>query len=196
MHSGFTEDKYVQFAEARPTDREHTHHILVVHPRARQSVVEGRADRRRVRSFERWQGGRRWRRIRWRIPGRLRSGHGCADAEAGTGEADQGRQRHRVPVALHRRRQARLRQEPRGRDLLEGEADRAHRDRWPRPNPKFAIPPGDANYQVDSKIVLQDDATLTMLLPHMHLRGKDFEFRVTYPDGKQGDAAERAALQL
>src|SRR5579862_7227041 len=28
MPSGFTEDKYVQFAEARPTDREHCHHII------------------------------------------------------------------------------------------------------------------------------------------------------------------------
>jgi hypothetical protein len=50
-------------------------------------------------------------------------------------------------------------------------------------NPKFAIPPGDPNYRVDSKFVLQDEAELTMMLPHMHLRGKDFEFRITYPDG-------------
>src|SRR5277367_2439 len=28
MHTNFTEDKYVQFAESRPSDREHTHHIL------------------------------------------------------------------------------------------------------------------------------------------------------------------------
>jgi hypothetical protein len=50
-------------------------------------------------------------------------------------------------------------------------------------NSKFAIPPGDADYRVDSKFVVQDDAELTMLLPHMHLRGKDFEYRLTYPDG-------------
>ena len=52
-------------------------------------------------------------------------------------------------------------------------------------NPKFAIPPGDGNYRVDSKITLQDDSTLIMMLPHMHLRGKSFDFRITYPDGKQ-----------
>src|SRR5216684_1071532 len=28
MHTGFTEDRFVQFAEARPTDREHCHHII------------------------------------------------------------------------------------------------------------------------------------------------------------------------
>src|SRR6185295_11950545 len=28
MPSGFKEDRYIQFAEARPTDREHCHHII------------------------------------------------------------------------------------------------------------------------------------------------------------------------
>ena len=28
------------------------------------------------------------------------------------------------------------------------------------------------------------DLKVTALQPHMHLRGKDFEFRATYPDGK------------
>jgi hypothetical protein len=52
-------------------------------------------------------------------------------------------------------------------------------------NPRFTIPAGDPNYRVDSKITLQDDSTLQMMLPHMHLRGKDFEFRVVYPDGRK-----------
>ena len=34
-------------------------------------------------------------------------------------------------------------------------------------------------------MVLQDEAELTMLLPHMHLRGKDFEYRINYPDGRK-----------
>jgi len=52
-------------------------------------------------------------------------------------------------------------------------------------NASFAIPPGDSNYQVDSKITLQDDATLINFLPHMHFRGKSFEYRVTYPSGEK-----------
>jgi len=51
-------------------------------------------------------------------------------------------------------------------------------------NEKFAIPPGDSNYEVRSKFQLQDDAKLQAFLPHMHFRGKDFEYRVTYPDGR------------
>ena len=48
----------------------------------------------------------------------------------------------------------------------------------------FAIPPGDPNYQVAAKMTLQDDATLLNLLPHMHFRGKDFIYQVTYPSGE------------
>ncbi|HLH01002.1 MAG TPA: cytochrome c [Bryobacteraceae bacterium] len=48
----------------------------------------------------------------------------------------------------------------------------------------FAIPPGDPNYEVRAKMTLQDDATLINMLPHMHFRGKDFSYRVTYPSGE------------
>jgi hypothetical protein len=51
-------------------------------------------------------------------------------------------------------------------------------------NAKFAIPPGDPNYQVDSNFTLKDDSELIWFMPHMHLRGKDFEYRVVFPDGK------------
>ncbi len=49
----------------------------------------------------------------------------------------------------------------------------------------FEIPPGDPNYQVDAKLKLQRDVTLVTLLPHMHFRGKSFEYRVTYPSGEK-----------
>lgn len=48
----------------------------------------------------------------------------------------------------------------------------------------FAIPAGDPNYMVETKLKLQDDATLVNLLPHMHFRGKDFTYKVTYPTGE------------
>ena len=58
----------------------------------------------------------------------------------------------------------------------------------------FAIPPGDSDYRVEAKIKLQDDATLINLLPHMHFRGKDFTYKVTYPSGENGNPAGSAAL--
>jgi hypothetical protein len=51
-------------------------------------------------------------------------------------------------------------------------------------NMGFAIPPGDPNYEVKSQITLQADARLIDFNPHMHLRGKDFEFRIVYPTGE------------
>ncbi|HVO99906.1 MAG TPA: hypothetical protein VMT15_17660 [Bryobacteraceae bacterium] len=49
---------------------------------------------------------------------------------------------------------------------------------------KFAIPPGDPNYEVKSEITLRDDAELVNLMPHMHLRGKDFAYKAVYPTGE------------
>ncbi len=49
---------------------------------------------------------------------------------------------------------------------------------------RFAIPPGESNYEVGSASTFQKDALLLSFLPHMHLRGKDFVYRVVYPDGK------------
>jgi hypothetical protein len=51
-------------------------------------------------------------------------------------------------------------------------------------NVRFRIPPGDPEYRVDAKLTLQHEARLVSLLPHMHLRGKSFEFRMVLPDGK------------
>ncbi len=38
---------------------------------------------------------------------------------------------------------------------------------------------------MESKFTLRSDATLTTLFPHMHLRGKDFEYRLTLPNGEK-----------
>ncbi len=179
--TGFTEDKYVQFAEARPTDREHTHHIL---------------------SFIR-EPGNPWLKgapvgVVF-LPSELK---GARDGGGGFGDNLAGYAPGMVPEML-KPGQAKLVKA--GSDLV----FQLHYTTDGKPgldksrvglvfsktkptervvsmaatNPKFAIPPGDPNYRVDAKFVFQDDARLVMMLPHMHLRGKDFEFRITYPDG-------------
>ena len=45
--------------------------------------------------------------------------------------------------------------------------------------------PGDANYKVDVDDTFREDVELLALLPHMHLRGKSFEYEAVYPDGKE-----------
>jgi hypothetical protein len=48
---------------------------------------------------------------------------------------------------------------------------------------KFAIPPGDPNYRIDSSRTIPEDMILVGMHPHMHMRGKDAQMRVRYPDG-------------
>ncbi len=48
----------------------------------------------------------------------------------------------------------------------------------------LVIPAGDGNAEVVSEVTLQRDVKLVYVQPHMHLRGKDYEFRAIYPTGE------------
>lgn len=52
-------------------------------------------------------------------------------------------------------------------------------------NASFEIPPGDANYQAISTHTFAQDSQILSLTPHMHYRGKDFNYTATYPDGRK-----------
>ena len=47
----------------------------------------------------------------------------------------------------------------------------------------FEIPPGHPNYEVKSSFTFNQSAQLYSFMPHMHLRGKDFEYKAVFPDG-------------
>jgi hypothetical protein len=51
-------------------------------------------------------------------------------------------------------------------------------------NDRFLIPPGVPDYRVSVWGTLPNDALLLGLFPHMHLRGKAFEFTRLGDDGK------------
>lgn len=55
-------------------------------------------------------------------------------------------------------------------------------------NDHFVIPPGAPDYRVEARGTLPNDATLLSFFPHMHLRGKRFEYNiirtVKRPDGQ------------
>jgi hypothetical protein len=51
-------------------------------------------------------------------------------------------------------------------------------------NLRFRIPPGVDNHQVFARVTLYQDTKLLALFPHMHLRGKSFEYRAIYPTGE------------
>ena len=45
-------------------------------------------------------------------------------------------------------------------------------------NDHFVISPGDADFRVEARGTLPNDATLLGFMPHMHLRGKRFEYNI------------------
>jgi mono/diheme cytochrome c family protein len=48
---------------------------------------------------------------------------------------------------------------------------------------KLVIPAGDPSYESRSAFTFNEDCHIVSFMPHMHLRGKDFEYRLVYPDG-------------
>jgi len=48
----------------------------------------------------------------------------------------------------------------------------------------FEIPPNDPNYETHAALTFAEPVRLVWLMPHMHLRGKDFLFKAVYPTGE------------
>jgi hypothetical protein len=51
-------------------------------------------------------------------------------------------------------------------------------------NRRLRIPPGAADHKVEARVTLPRDLKITGLFPHMHVRGKAFEYRANLPDGR------------
>lgn len=191
--TGFTEDKWIQAAEARPGSRNVVHHIIAF---IREPGSKFLADAKPGVAF---------------IPKHEERRSGRREGEAALKEEDQGAPPELLqgyapglPPAVLRPGQAKLVKA--GSDIIfqmhyttNGKAavDRSKvgvifakeppKERvitMNATNSKFKIPAGDGNYKVDAGFTFGDDVKLVDLMPHMHLRGKDFEYRLVYPDGK------------
>jgi len=53
-------------------------------------------------------------------------------------------------------------------------------------NDHFVIPPGVPDYRVEARGTLPNDATLLSFFPHMHLRGKRFEYNIIHGEKNPG----------
>jgi mono/diheme cytochrome c family protein len=51
-------------------------------------------------------------------------------------------------------------------------------------NPQLILPAGSANQRVDAAIEFTEDARIVSMIPHTHLRGRSWEYTLTYPDGR------------
>jgi Copper type II ascorbate-dependent monooxygenase, C-terminal domain len=52
-------------------------------------------------------------------------------------------------------------------------------------NTQLRIPPGANNEAVESAIEFNENVRIFALFPHTHLRGKSWEYRLVYPDGRK-----------
>jgi hypothetical protein len=191
--TGFTEDKYVQLAEARPGNPALVHHIIAfirepgspwmkdakpgvpVVPRERQRQAEASGNQNRNQDG----GGFGGDFLAGYAPGTLPNIMKPGQAKLVKAGSD-------IVLQMHYTANGKAGSDISKIGIVFATVKPTERVlTLAAVNGNFAIPPGDPNYRVDSKITLQDDSTLVNLLPHMHFRGKDFEYRVTYPSGEK-----------
>jgi peroxiredoxin len=158
--TNFTEDMYIQAAEARPGNRAAVHHMLLFYKAPGEN--QGRI-------FENWVDGA----APGNIPLQLPDGTG-RKIPAGssliwqmhytaTGKVEKDRSQYAFKFCKTR-------------------PERESRVAGIR-NQRFRIPAGDPNFRVDSNFTVPKDVLLYSFSPHMHVRGKDFEYRAVYRDG-------------
>ena len=179
--TGFTEDKWVQAAEARPGNKELIHHIIAfIREPGNPWMKDAKPGVPFVPKRDARGGGAGFGdSLAGYAPGMvapvLEPGQGKL-VKAGsdlilqmhyTANGKAGTDRSRIGVIF-------AKQPPKERVVTLAAS-----------TTNFVIPPGDSNYEVDSKITLQHDTTLVSLLPHMHFRGKSFKYTAVYPTGEK-----------
>ena len=153
--TNFKQDMYIQAAEIRPGERGVVHHIIVFSQSAKdpQRLIVGYA------------------------PGEQPAVIGKGLARKIPAGSDLLFQVHYTPNGTEVRDRSYV------GFVFSKEPPRAEVMTRPIMNARFAIPPGDPNYRVESTFTFTQDSHVYSLMPHMHVRGKDFEFRATFPDG-------------
>ena len=153
--TNFTEDRWIQAAEVRPGNRAVVHHVIVFSQKG--------SDRRLLVGY---------------APGEQPAIYGPGLGRKIPAGADLVFQVHYTPNGTAATDKSYVglvfSKTPPKQELLTR----------PVLNARFAIPAGDPDYKVESSFTFTDDSHIYSLMPHMHLRGKDFLYRVTYPDGK------------
>ncbi len=161
--TNFKEDVWIQAAEARPGNRKAVHHIIAFYK-------ETGGDERRVQ--DQWIAGT--------APGDMALVLPPGVARKIPAGAIIVWQMHYTPTGKEETDRSQL-----GLIFYKGKDPPQHNIQTHGVgNHRFLIPAGEANYQVESGFTLPRDATILSFMPHMHLRGKDFTYRATYPDGR------------
>lgn len=157
--TNFTEDRWIQAAEIRSTGRSAVHHVIVfVNPPGSTGTEDGS------------------------LLAGVAPGEQPAIFPTGYGK--------KIPAGSKLTFQ--LHYTPNGKDtkdistlgvIFAKETPKNEVKTRPVMNPRFVIPAGADNHEVKSAYTFKEDIRITSFMPHMHLRGKDFQFKAVYPDG-------------
>ena len=160
---GWTEDKYITAAEARPQNRSVVHHILVfVLPPGKQNILNQLNN-----VLAGYAPGAR--------PMLLEAGTAMKVA-AGSKLLFQ---MHYTPNGYEQTDLSYI-----GVCFTTQDKVQTLREGALAANPLFTIPPHEANHEVIGFYYAYKDQLLTTMTPHMHLRGKAFKYEAIYPDGE------------
>ncbi len=180
LPTGFTEDKWVQMAEARPSDRAVMHHVIAfIRPPGSRWLKDGEPGVPFI--------PKKGRSAEDQIPPELLVGYapGLPPTECLPGQAKLVKAGSDIVLQLHYtpNGKAGSDQTKIGLTFAKGEV----KERVMTMNAMnvfLKIPPGDPNYESRAQTTLKQDVKLVNLMPHMHYRGKDFEYRAVYPTGE------------
>jgi len=162
---GFTEDKWIKYAECLPGNRSVVHHIIVfVNP------PEG-ANTRDIQSYGLLSGY---------APGTRPFDYGDNMAKFVAAGSKLTFQLHYTPTGKEEQDRSSVGFVFADPDEVTHQVITANAT-----NAFFEIPAGSDNYEVKSQKVFNQDVLMLSLFPHMHLRGKDFKYVVRYPDGRE-----------
>jgi mono/diheme cytochrome c family protein len=182
--TGFTEDKWVQMAEVRPTDRSVVHHIIAY---LREPGSNYFKDEPKGVFFEAPPAKEDEKKDTSALPSDFLVGYAPGQTpeimQPGQGKlikagSDIVFEVHYTTTGKATEDQTKLgliftKEPPKERVLTMSAV-----------NGTFAIPPNDPNYKVDATFDVLQNVKLSGVHPHMHTRGKDFEYRLVFPDGR------------
>ncbi len=177
--TNFTEDKWVQAIEVRPGARSVVHHILVF---CREpGVARSQPYKSVVPKFpERAQGQRQ------EGPALIAStapGTNASTFQPGTGLLI--RAGSTVVFQIHYTASGTATKDRSSLAMIFAkEPPKLEMHNGAFTNPLLMLPAGADNQSVESAIEFTEDSHIWGLLPHTHLRGKSWEYKITYPDGR------------
>ena len=160
---GWTEDKWIKAAQARPDNREVVHHIIVyaVPPDSKRAPT-------RHKSVAGFAPG---------SPARIYLNGVANFVPAGSKLVFQ---MHYTPNGSPQKDRSSVGFVFADEKDVERAAGGGLAGFW-----RFAIPPNDANHKIVGEKEFKKDVFLVDMLPHMHLRGKSFRYTAVYPDGAE-----------